>query len=121
MSNQTLLDIFLLWTAANKSMSKQELLLMLKEHSLKDGGREDLESVLEVAIKDAQSNLNLTLKTDTCGFCDGDFREVMMAYNRIHGYVSLVVSAFGFRFGFRTRSWVWSFMKWSLVFQINRL
>ncbi|XP_037962279.2 G-protein coupled receptor dmsr-1 isoform X2 [Plutella xylostella] len=95
MSNQTLLDIFLLWTAANKSMSKHDLLLMLKEHSLKDGGREDLESVLEVAIKDAQSTLNLTLKTDSCGYCDGDFREVMMAYNRIHGYVSLVVCTVG--------------------------
>lgn len=99
MSNksQTLLDIFQEILAASgnssdsKSINESHILSVLKEQASR-GRSENLGSILVKVVSDVQNKLNLSIKTDTCGYCDGDFRDVVEAYNGIHGYVSLIVS-----------------------------
>ncbi|CAG9563931.1 unnamed protein product [Danaus chrysippus] len=102
MSNksQTLLDIFQEILAASgnssdsKSINESHILSVLKEQASR-GRSENLGSILVKVVSDVQSKLNLSIKTDTCGYCDGDFRDVVEAYNGIHGYVSLIVCTIG--------------------------
>lgn len=98
MSNksQTLLDIFqeILAASGNSSdnvINETQIVSVLREQAAKAGASDDFESLLVKMMRDVKSKLNLTLKPDTCGYCDGDFRDVIMAYNSIHGYVSLLV------------------------------
>lgn len=98
MSNkpQSLLDIFQEIFAASgnssDSYNETQILSMLREQTNRGGAGEEFESLLVKMMKDAKSKLNLTLKPDTCGYCEGDFRDVITVYNSIHGYVSLLVS-----------------------------
>lgn len=40
-----------------------------------------------------RSRLNLTRSSEpACTYCDGNFRDIILAYNGIHGYLSLIVS-----------------------------
>ncbi|XP_053614835.1 G-protein coupled receptor dmsr-1-like isoform X1 [Plodia interpunctella] len=102
MSNksQTLLDIFqeILAGSGNSndsSFNETQILSVLREQASKGVGSENFEATLVKMMKDARSRLNLTLKPDTCGYCEGDFRDIIMAYNGIHGYVSLLVCTIG--------------------------
>ncbi|KAG6456771.1 sex peptide receptor isoform X2 [Manduca sexta] len=101
MSNrtQTLLDIFqeILAASGNSSdsINETQIVSVLREQATKSGAGEDFESVIVKMMKDARSKLNLTLKPDTCGYCEGGFRDVIQAYNGIHGYVSLLVCTIG--------------------------
>lgn len=101
MANQThgLLDIFheiLAASAYNSSspdsLNETQILKALREQAGKDGGDDELESLLVKVMQDARSKLNLTLKPESCDFCEGSFRDVVQAYNGVHGYVSLLVS-----------------------------
>lgn len=100
MSNksQSLLDIFQEILAASGgnasasgSINETQILSVLREQA---NTNSNFDSLLVRVLKEAQSKLNLTLNTETCGYCDGDFREVIQAYNGIHGYVSLLVRAY---------------------------
>ncbi|XP_047536445.1 G-protein coupled receptor dmsr-1-like [Vanessa atalanta] len=100
-NSQTLLDIFqeILAASGNSSDSKiineTRILSALKEQASK-GKPENFGSVLIKVVSDVQSKLNLSIKPDGyCGYCEGDFRDVIHAYNGIHGYVSLMVCTIG--------------------------
>lgn len=97
-NSQILLDIFqeIFAASGNSSDSKvineTRILSALKEQASR-GNPESFESVLIKVVSDVQNKLNLTIKPDGyCGYCEGDFRDVIQAYNGIHGYVSLIVS-----------------------------
>ncbi|XP_041984961.1 G-protein coupled receptor dmsr-1-like [Aricia agestis] len=102
MSNksQTLMDIFqeILAASGNSSDSRTinetKILSVMKEQASKEKN-EDFGSVLVKVFSDVQNKLNLGLKPETCGYCEGDFRDVVEAYNRIHGYISLIVCTIG--------------------------
>lgn len=97
MSNksQTLMDIFqeILAASGNSSdsINETQIVSLLREQATRGGAGDDFESLLVKMMRDARNKLNLTLKPDTCGYCEGDFREIIEAYNSIHGYVSLLV------------------------------
>ncbi|XP_046970396.1 G-protein coupled receptor dmsr-1-like [Vanessa cardui] len=100
-NSQTLLDIFqeILAASGNSSDTKiineTRILSALKEQASK-GKPENFGSVLIKVVSDVQSKLNLSIKPDGyCGYCEGDFRDVIHAYNGIHGYVSLMVCTIG--------------------------
>ncbi|PZC77918.1 G-protein coupled receptor dmsr-1 isoform X2 [Helicoverpa armigera] len=102
MSNKshTLLEIFqeILAAPGNASdsgINETQIVTMLREQAGRGGRGDEMESLLVKMMKDAKNRLNLTLKPDTCGYCEGDFRDVIMAYNSIHGYVSLLVCTIG--------------------------
>ncbi|XP_052743718.1 G-protein coupled receptor dmsr-1-like isoform X1 [Bicyclus anynana] len=102
MSNksQTLMEIFQEILAASgnssdsKSINETRILTALKEQAFKER-KENIGSVLVKVVSDAQSKLNLTIKPEACNYCEGDFRDVVEAYNGIHGYVSLMVCTIG--------------------------
>ncbi|XP_072942914.1 G-protein coupled receptor dmsr-1-like [Epargyreus clarus] len=103
MSNksQTLLDIFQEILAASgnssdsKSINETQILSVLRETATKSKGGENIGSVLVKVVSDVQSKYNLSIKTETCTYCEGDFRDVIETYNSIHGYVSLLVCLIG--------------------------
>lgn len=85
MANNTknLLDIFNIFASENstdRSINTTQIRSVLR-----DMDSEDFESLLVKMMK----GLNLTF---TCGYCEGSFRDVVHAYNKIHGYISLLVS-----------------------------
>lgn len=86
MANSTtknLLDIFNIFALGNSTdgkMNKTQLRSVLREM--------DSEAFESLFVK-MVNELNLTF---TCGYCEGSFRDVVHAYNKIHGYVSLLVS-----------------------------
>lgn len=86
MANNTkkhLLEIFNSFALGNSTdgrMNTTQIRSVLREMD-----SEDFESLFVKMVND----LNLTF---TCGYCEGSFRDVVYAYNRIHGYVSLLVS-----------------------------
>ncbi|KAI8420004.1 hypothetical protein MSG28_008602 [Choristoneura fumiferana] len=90
---QTFLEIFqdILAASGNSSdsLNQSQIVSVLRKQA--SAGGDDLESLLFKVMNDARNRLNLSLTPDTCGYCDGDFREVIQAYNRTHGYVSLLV------------------------------
>lgn len=77
---------------SDSGINETQIVNVLREQAVRGGNADDIESLLVKMMRDAKSKLNLTLKPDTCGYCEGDFRDVIMAYNSIHGYVSLLVS-----------------------------
>lgn len=77
----------------SQSINETKILSVLREQTAKGQGN-NLGSILVKVVSDAQSKLNLTIKPDPCGYCDGDFRHVIETYNGIHGYVSLLVSIY---------------------------
>lgn len=95
-NSQTLLDIFqeILAASGNSSINgntvnETHIISTLRENAARNVY--DLEATLVKMMKDAK-RLNITLKPDTCGYCEGGLRDVIETYNGIHGYVSLVVS-----------------------------
>ncbi|CAH2042475.1 unnamed protein product, partial [Iphiclides podalirius] len=78
----------------NQTINETKILSVLREQATLGQGN-NIGSVLVKVVSDAQSKLNLTIKADTCGYCDGDFRHVIETYNGIHGYVSLLVCTIG--------------------------
>lgn len=46
------------------------------------------------ALNDWRNRYNISVykECDRFDYCSGDFRELILAYNNIHGYVSLLVS-----------------------------
>lgn len=89
MANNTtknLLDIFNIFALGNSTdglptpINKTQLRSVLREM--------DSEAFESLFVK-MMNELNLTF---TCGYCEGSFRDVVQAYNKIHGYVSLLVS-----------------------------
>lgn len=92
--SQTFLEIFqdILAASGNSSdsLNQSQIISVLRKQA--NNGGDDLETLLFKVMNEARNQLNLSLSPDTCGYCDGDFREVIEAYNSIHGYVSLLVS-----------------------------
>ncbi|XP_045452636.1 G-protein coupled receptor dmsr-1-like [Melitaea cinxia] len=100
-NSQILFDIFqeIFAASGNSSDSKvineTRILSALKEQASR-GNPENFGSVLIKVVSDVQNKLNLTIKPDGyCGYCEGDFRDVIEAYNGIHGYISLIVCTIG--------------------------
>lgn len=98
---QTLTNLFeemLLETemsAENRSnVDFPQFLAALKVQSSKNSSHEPLEFGAWVKLFDGLRNrLNLTRATEPpCTYCDGSFRDFILAYNSIHGYISLIVS-----------------------------
>ncbi|VVD04221.1 unnamed protein product [Leptidea sinapis] len=98
-NSQTLLDIFheILAAAGNSSdlnsIDESRILSVLKEQASKENGKENIGSVLAKVVNDAK--LNITMKQGRCGYCEGDFRDIIDTYNGIHGYVALIVCTIG--------------------------
>ncbi|CAH4030593.1 unnamed protein product [Pieris brassicae] len=97
-NSQTLVDIFneILAASGNSSditINQTKILSALKEQASKDSIKVNIGSVLAKVVNDAK--FNLPKKPESCGYCDGDFRDVVEAYNGIHGYVSLIVCTIG--------------------------
>ncbi|KAI8419997.1 hypothetical protein MSG28_008598, partial [Choristoneura fumiferana] len=47
-------------------------------------------------VNGLKDKLNLTKSPEsTCNYCSGSFRDIVLAYNGIHGYFSLLVCFFG--------------------------
>lgn len=77
----------------NKSLDVSKFLTALKEKSTKNTHDSIDFGTLVKLVDGWRSKLNLTKPTEPlCTYCDGDIRDVILAYNRIHGYVSLIVS-----------------------------
>lgn len=86
-STKDLLDYFKIIAAGNSTdggINKTQIRSVIREMD-----SDHLESLFVKMVTDAKTQLNLTL---TCGYCEGSFRDVILAYNKIHGYVSLLVS-----------------------------
>ncbi|XP_026763363.1 G-protein coupled receptor dmsr-1-like [Galleria mellonella] len=74
-----------------------QFLSALKEQSTKNNSYEPLDFGTLVKLVDGwRSKLNLTKSNEvTCNYCEGNFRDVISAYNSVHGYISLIVCFFG--------------------------
>lgn len=82
-------------TAENRSnLDFTHFLSALKEQSSRNTSHEPLDFGTLVKIVDGwRTRLNLTRPTEAaCNYCEGNFRDVVLAYNAIHGYFSLIVS-----------------------------
>lgn len=73
----------------SQSINETKIISVLREQATLGQGN-NIGSVLLKVVSDAQSKLNLSIKP--CGYCDGNFRDIIETYNGIHGYVSLLVS-----------------------------
>ncbi|CAB3234911.1 unnamed protein product [Arctia plantaginis] len=97
--SRTLMEIFQEIYAASgntsgSSINETQIVSVLREQAMKGERHEDeIGDLLVKMMKDA----NLPLKPDTCGYCEGNFRDVIMAYNSLHGYVSLLCKYLRFR------------------------
>lgn len=71
-----------------------QFLSALREQNTKNNTHEPLDFGALVKLVDGLRNkLNLTRPTEPpCTYCEGNFRDVILAYNSIHGYLSLIVS-----------------------------
>lgn len=71
-----------------------QFLSALREQSSKNSSHEPLDFGTLVKLVDGwRSRLNLTRPIEpTCTYCEGNFRDIILAYNSIHGYLSLIVS-----------------------------
>lgn len=49
------------------------------------------------ALEDWRHKFNISVikECDKCQYCSGEFRDFILAYNSVHGYVSLLVCVFG--------------------------
>ncbi|CAG9795779.1 unnamed protein product [Diatraea saccharalis] len=74
-----------------------QFLSALKEQSSKNSSHEPLDFGTLVKLVDGWRNkLNLTKSFEPpCNYCDGSFRDFVLAYNSIHGFISLFVCFFG--------------------------
>lgn len=79
---------------SNSNADVSQYLTALKEHSSKNNSDSFDFGTLIKLVDGWRSKLNLTKPTEVsaCNYCDGGFREFVLAYNSVHGYVSLIVS-----------------------------
>lgn len=65
----------------------------LREQSSKNSTHEPLDFGMLVKLVDGLRNkLNLSKPAEpSCTYCEGNFRDIILAYNSIHGYISLIV------------------------------
>lgn len=65
---------------------------------LRHGSSNDSMKIIELlrALEDMRNMYNISVikECDRSDYCTGEFREILFAYNRIHGYVSLLVRYF---------------------------
>ncbi|XP_034835270.1 G-protein coupled receptor dmsr-1-like [Maniola hyperantus] len=80
----------------NKTVDVSKFLVALKGKSTKSN-HESIDFGTLVKLVDGwRSKLNLTKPTEApCNYCDGGIRDVVLAYNNVHGYFSLIVCLFG--------------------------
>lgn len=86
----------------NKTVDISKFLVALKDKSTKST-HEPIDFGTLVKLVDGwRTKLNLTKPTEaSCNYCDGGIRDVVLGYNSIHGYVSLIVSmSLGYTFPF---------------------
>lgn len=91
---QTFLEIFqdIVAASGNSSDNLNQIISVLRNQA--NNGEDDLELLLFKDMNEAKNRLREeSLRADTCSYCDEAFREVIKAYNSIHGYVSLLVSS----------------------------
>lgn len=70
-----------------------QFFLALRERSSKNSSHELDFGTLVKLVDGLRSRLNLTKSDEPpCTYCEGNFRDVILAYNGIHGYLSLIVS-----------------------------
>ncbi|XP_038211299.1 sex peptide receptor-like [Zerene cesonia] len=83
-------------TDGNKTINMSQFLSALKERSTKSN-HESIDFGTLVKLVDGwRSKLNLTKAAEpSCNYCDGNLRDLILAYNSIHGYISLIVCFFG--------------------------
>ncbi|CAH2089633.1 unnamed protein product [Euphydryas editha] len=80
----------------NKSLDVSKFLTALKEKSTKNTHDSIDFGTLVKLVDGWRSKLNLTKPNEAlCNYCDGNIRDIILAYNSIHGYVSLIVCLFG--------------------------
>lgn len=93
-----------------------QFLSALKEQSSKNASHEPLDFGTLVKLVDGwRHKLNLTKSAETtCNYCDGSFRDLILAYNSIHGYISLIVSIFVRISMFKLWELTAELMRWSL-------
>nr|XP_032520077.1 sex peptide receptor-like isoform X1 [Danaus plexippus plexippus] len=78
----------------NKSVDVTKFLSALKETSTKRSDAIDFGTLVKL-VDGWRTKLNLTKPAESCDYCEGSIRDVILAYNSIHGYVSLIVCLFG--------------------------
>ncbi|KAJ0174065.1 hypothetical protein K1T71_010211 [Dendrolimus kikuchii] len=100
---QTLTNLFeemLLETEMSRNRSNVDFshfLMALREQSSKNSSHEPLDFGTLVKLVDGlRTKLNLSKPAESaCTYCAGNLRDVILAYNSIHGYISLIVCFFG--------------------------
>lgn len=71
-----------------------QFLSALKERSSKHTDSLDFGTLVKL-VDGWRTKLNLTKPSEpSCNYCEGNFRDFILAYNSIHGYVSLIVCIF---------------------------
>ncbi|CAH4030595.1 unnamed protein product [Pieris brassicae] len=79
----------------NKSLNVSQFLSALKERSTRHNQEIDFGTLVKL-VDGWRTKLNLTKNSEPlCNYCDGNFRDIVLAYNSIHGYISLIVCVFG--------------------------
>ncbi|CAH2042471.1 unnamed protein product, partial [Iphiclides podalirius] len=81
----------------SSNVDVSQYLSAIKEHSSK-GNPENFDFGTLIKLVDGwrnKLNLTKTVEARACNYCEGSFRELVLAYNGIHGYVSLIVCFFG--------------------------
>lgn len=76
------------------NLNLTQFLLSLRVQNTKNSSHEppDYGALLKL-FDGLRSQLNLTRSSEpACTYCDGNFRDIILAYNSIHGYLSLIVS-----------------------------
>lgn len=99
---QTLTNLFeemLLETEMSRNKSNVDFshfLMALREQSSKNNSHDPLDFGTLVKLVDGlRTKLNLSKPVESaCTYCEGNFRDIILAYNSIHGYISLIVSIF---------------------------
>lgn len=85
-------------TSSNNSNDNlSQFLSSLKEQTTKNTSHDPIDFGTLVRLVDGWRNkFNLTKTPELpCNYCEGGFRDVILAYNSIHGYISLMVCFFG--------------------------
>lgn len=79
---------------SSSNVNLSQFLSVLRGQTSKNISHEPVDFGTLVKLVDGWRNkFNLTKVSEPpCNYCDGSFRDVILAYNSIHGYISLIVS-----------------------------
>lgn len=80
-------------SGGNKTLNMTQFLSALKERSTKHNHEIDFGTLVKL-VDGWKTKLNFTKSPEPCNYCDGSFRDLLLAYNSIHGFISLIVSMF---------------------------